>query len=154
MRLSTKAQYAVRALVDLSLHSGGKPVALREISRREEIPLNYLEQLFLRLKKGQIVESVRGPRGGYILARSSSLIKISEIVATVEEPMNPVSCLDEEEGPCSRGSRCFTHNVWKGLGERIRGFLDSINLEDLTLEAREKLCSPPPLEEKPALSRP
>ena len=153
MRLSTKAQYAVRALVDLSLHSGGKPVALREISRREEIPLNYLEQLFLRLKKGEIIESVRGPRGGYILARSSSLIKISEIVATVEEPMNPVSCLDEEEGHCSRGSRCLTHNVWKGLGERIRGFLDSINLEDLTLEAREKLCSPTPLEEKPALSR-
>ena len=153
MRLSTKAQYAVRALVDLSLHSGGKPVALREISRREEIPLNYLEQLFLRLKKGQIIESVRGPRGGYILARSSSLIKISEIVATVEEPMNPVSCLDEDEVPCSRGSRCLTHNVWKELGERIRGFLDSINLEDLTMEAREKLCSPPPLEKKPALSR-
>ena len=154
MRLSTKAQYAVRALVDLSLHSGGKPVALREISRREDIPLNYLEQLFLRLKNGQIIESVRGPRGGYILARSSSLIRISEIVATVEEPLNPVSCLDENEGPCSRGARCVTHNVWKGLGERIRGFLDSVNLEDLTREAREMLGSPPPQEEKPALSRP
>ena len=154
MRLSTKAQYAVRALVDLSLHSGGKPVALREISQREDIPLNYLEQLFLRLKNGRIIESVRGPRGGYVLARSSSLIRISEIVATVEEPLNPVSCLDEKEGTCSRGARCVTHNVWKGLGERIRGFLDSINLEDLTREAREKLGSPPPQEEKPALSHP
>lgn len=154
MRLSTKAQYAVRALVDLSLHSGGKPVALREISRREEIPLNYLEQLFLRLKNGHIIESVRGPRGGYILARSSSQIRISEIVATVEEPMNPVSCLDEKESPCSRGSRCVTHNVWKELGERIRGFLDSINLEDLTREAREQLVSLPPQEENPSLSRP
>ena len=154
MRLSTKAQYAVRALVDLSLHSGGKPVALKEISRREGIPLNYLEQLFLRLKKGHIIESVRGSRGGYLLARSSARIKISEIVATVEEPLNPVSCLDEEEGPCSRVSQCVTHNVWKGLGERIRGFLDSINLEDLTQEAREMPCGPPPLEQKPALTRP
>ncbi len=154
MRLSTKAQYAVRALVDLSLHSGGKPVALREISRREEIPLNYLEQLFLRLRKGRIIDSVRGPGGGYVLARSGSQIKISEIVATVEEPLNPLSCLDEGEGPCSRGARCITHNVWKGLGERIHGFLDSINLEDLTLEARENLCGPPPREKKPAVSRP
>jgi Rrf2 family iron-sulfur cluster assembly transcriptional regulator len=153
VRLSTKAQYAVRALVDLSLHSEGRPVALREISRREEIPLNYLEQLFLRLKKGHIIESVRGPGGGYLLARDSAEISISDIVATVEEPLNPVSCLDEAEGPCSRGNRCVTRNVWKGLGERIRGFLDSISLDELTREAREKLSSPPSLEKKPALVR-
>jgi len=153
MRLSTKAQYAVRALVDLALHSGGKPVALREISQREDIPLNYLEQLFLRLKNGQIITSVRGPRGGYILARSSSHITISEIVSTVEEPLNPVSCLDEAGGPCSRGTRCVTHDVWKGLGEKIRGFLDAINLEDLVSDARKNLCVPLP-EEKPAVSRP
>ena len=73
MRLSMKAQYAVRAMVDLSLHSGGRPVALREISRREDIPLNYLEQLFLRLKKGDIIKSVRGPGGGYILAPANHL---------------------------------------------------------------------------------
>jgi Rrf2 family transcriptional regulator, iron-sulfur cluster assembly transcription factor len=153
MRLSTKAQYAVRALVDLSLHSGGNPVALREISQREEIPLNYLEQLFLRLKKGHIIDSVRGPGGGYVLARSGRQIKVSEIVTTVEEPLNPVSCLDEEGGYCSRGSRCVTRNVWKGLGERIRGFLDSINLEDLTSEARERLGSPPPPVKKPTAAR-
>lgn len=136
MRLSTKAQYAVRALVDLSLHSGGKPVSLREISEREEIPLNYLEQLFLRLKNGRIIASVRGPGGGYVLARSSAEIRVSDIVATVEEPLNPVPCLDEKDPPCSRGSRCVARNVWKGLGERIRGFLDSISLEDLTRDAR------------------
>lgn len=141
MRLSTKAQYAVRALVDLSLHSGGRPVALKEIARREDIPLNYLEQLFFRLKKGEIVTSVRGPGGGYVLARASALIRVGEIVATVEEPLNPVACLDGEESCCSRVAQCVTHNVWKGLGERIRGFLDSINLEDLTLEARERLSA-------------
>lgn len=140
MRLSTKAQYAVRALVDLSLHSDGRPVALKEIARREDIPLNYLEQLFLRLKKGEIVASVRGPGGGYVLARESSLIKVGEIVVTVEEPLNPVACLDGEKSSCSRVSQCVTHNVWKGLGERIKGFLDSINLEDLTMEARARLA--------------
>lgn len=139
MRLSTKAQYAVRALVDLSLHSDGRPVTLREIARREEIPLNYLEQLFLRLKKGGIVASVRGPGGGYVLARESSAIRVSEIVITVEEPLNPVACLDGEGGSCAKASRCITHNVWKGLGERIRGFLDAITLAELTLEARETL---------------
>src|SRR6266540_3371784 len=136
MRLSTKAQYAVRALVDLSLHSDGDPVPLKEIARREDIPLNYLEQLFFRLKNGDIVSSVRGPGGGYLLARNSSLINIGEIIATVEEPLNPVACLDGGESSCSRVSQCITHNVWKGLGERIRGFLDSITLEDLTVEAR------------------
>ena len=138
MRLSTKAQYAVRALVDLSLHSAGRPVALKEISRREDIPLNYLEQLFFRLKKGAIVTSVRGPGGGYILARSGSTIRVGEIIATVEEPLNPVACLDGAQSSCARVSQCVTHNVWKGLGERIRGFLDSINLEDLTQEAQAK----------------
>ena len=141
MRLSTKAQYAVRALVDLSLHSEGRPVALREISRREDIPLNYLEQLFFRLKKGEIVASVRGPGGGYVLAREGSLIRVSEIVATVEEPLNPVACLDGEASSCCRVPQCVTHNVWKGLGERIKGFLDAISLEELTLEARAKLGS-------------
>ena len=138
MRLSTKAQYAVRALVDLSLHSEGRPVALREIARREDIPLNYLEQLFYRLQKGSIVTSVRGPGGGYVLARESSRIGVGEIVATVEEPLNPVACLDGEANSCSRVAQCVTHNVWKGLGERIREFLDSINLADLTMEAHAK----------------
>lgn len=136
MRLSTKAQYAVRAMVDLALNSQGTPVALKEISRREEIPLNYLEQLFYRLRKGGIVNSARGPGGGYFLARESSLIKIGEIVATVEEPLTPVSCMDEGKGGCRRGSRCVTHDVWLRLGDRIRDFLDSITLQDLAAEAQ------------------
>ncbi|MBT0653656.1 Rrf2 family transcriptional regulator [Geomobilimonas luticola] len=138
MRLSTRAQYAVRAMVDLSLYSEGRPVSLKEISRREEIPLNYLEQLFFRLKKGQIVTSVRGPGGGYVLARQESAIKVGEIVETVEEQLSPVACLDEGDRSCRRGARCLTHTVWQGLGERIKGFLDSITLADLTREARTR----------------
>lgn len=144
MRLSTRAQYAVRAMVDLTLFSGGRPVSLKEISQREEIPLNYLEQLFFRLKKGNIVKSVRGPGGGYILARQSSLIRVGEIVTTVEEPLNPVACLDEGALSCPRVTHCVTHTVWKGLGEKIKGFLDSINLEELAMEARLKHHLPPP----------
>ena len=136
MRLSTKAQYAVRAMVDLALHSAGEPVALKEIAEREEIPLNYLEQLFLRLRKANIVASVRGPGGGYVLARESGSIRIGEIVASVEESLDPVACVDESSGGCARAGRCVTRNVWKGLGERIRAFLDSITLEELASEAR------------------
>jgi len=136
MRLSTRAQYAVRAMVDLSLHSEGKPVSLRDIARREDIPLNYLEQLFNRLRRGAIVESVRGPGGGYLLARESSAIRVGEIVTTVEETLTPVSCMDKGKGGCTRAAACTTHNVWEMLGEKIRTFLDSITLEDLVTEAR------------------
>jgi Rrf2 family iron-sulfur cluster assembly transcriptional regulator len=139
MRLSTRAQYAVRAMVDLALYSNDSPVSLKEIAQREEIPLSYLEQLFFRLKNGGIVTSIRGPGGGYILARASAQIKVGEIVVTVEEPLSPVACMDEGSAGCSRLTQCVTHNVWKGLGERIRGFLDGITLEDLTLEARAKV---------------
>ena len=121
MRLSTRAQYAVRAMVDLALYSNSKPVSLKEIAQREGIPLSYLEQLFFRLKNGGIVTSVRGPGGGYILARESSLIKVGEIVITVEEPLSPLACMDEGSTACSRTSLCVTHNVWKGLGERNQG---------------------------------
>ena len=125
MRLSTRAQYAVRAMVDLALFSDGRPVNLKEIAQREEIPLNYLEQLFFRLKKGNIVTSVRGPGGGYVLAREGSEIKVGEIVTAVEEPLNPVNCLDVGAEPCPRLSRCVTHTVWKDLGERIRAAAES-----------------------------
>ena len=139
MRLSTRAQYAVRAMVDLSLYSNDKPVSLKEIAQREDIPLSYLEQLFFRLKNGGIVTSIRGPGGGYILARSSSHVTVGEIVVTVEEPLSPLACMDEGSAVCAKVSRCVTHNVWKGLGERIRGFLDAITLEDLTAEARSRV---------------
>lgn len=135
MRLSTKAEYAVRAMVDLSLYSSGRPVSLREISLREGIPLNYLEQLFFRLKKGDIVRSIRGANGGYLLARESSRIRLSDIITTVEEPLNPVSCLDAGSGGCERSSHCATQRVWQGLGNRIREFLESISLEELTRDA-------------------
>lgn len=138
MRMSTKAQYAVRAMVNLNLYSDGSPVTLRDISLRESISLSYLEQLFVKLRRGKIVKSVRGPGGGYLLARPAQKIKVDEIIDSVEESLVPVSCMDKKNG-CVCDDQCVTHNVWHGLGERIRDFLASITLEELTLEAKAKL---------------
>jgi Rrf2 family iron-sulfur cluster assembly transcriptional regulator len=138
MRMSTKAQYAVRAMVTLNLYSDGSPVTLRDISLRESISLTYLEQLFVKLRRGQLVKSVRGPGGGYLLARPAKDIMVDEIIDSVEESLVPVSCMDQKHG-CVCDDQCVTHNVWHGLGERIRQFLSSITLADLTDEAKRKL---------------
>jgi len=137
MRMSTKAQYAVRAMVNLNLYSEGSPVSLRDISLRESISLTYLEQLFVKLRRGQIVKSVRGPGGGYLLARPAREIQVDEIIDSVEESLVPVACMDRKHG-CVCDDHCVTHNVWHGLGEKIRDFLASITLEELTQEARSK----------------
>ena len=103
-----------------------------------DISLTYLEQLFVKLRRGQIVKSVRGPGGGYVLARPAAEIRVDEIIDSVEETLVPVSCMDDA-GRCVCTDQCVTHNVWHGLAERIRHFLASITLEDLTLEARGKV---------------
>ncbi len=138
MRLSTKAQYAVRAMVSLNLNSDGAPMTIRDISARESISLTYLEQLFVKLRRGKIVKSVRGPGGGYVIARPAEQIQVDQIIDSVEETLVPVSCM-EEDGTCACTDQCITHTVWQGLGEKIRAFLSSITLEDLTREARERL---------------
>jgi len=138
MRLSTKAQYAVRALVSLNLASDGSPVPIKDISERENISLNYLEQLFVKLRRGQIVKSVRGPGGGYLLARAADQIRVDQIVDTVEEILVPVSCMNDD-GSCGCDLECATQSVWQGLGNQIRNFLASMTLEDLTTDARRRL---------------
>lgn len=125
-------------MVSLSLTSDGGPVSLKEISAKEDLSLSYLEQLFVKLRRGRIVESVRGPGGGYVLARPADSIRVDEIIDSVEETLVPVSCMDQE-GNCACTDQCVTHNVWQGLGDRIRQFLSSITLEELTREARDKL---------------
>jgi Rrf2 family transcriptional regulator, iron-sulfur cluster assembly transcription factor len=138
MRLSTKAQYAVRALVSLNLVSDGSPVTIKDISERENISLNYLEQLFVKLRRGQIVKSVRGPGGGYLLARAAEQIRVDQIVDTVEEILVPVSCMNDD-GSCGCDLECATQSVWQGLGNQIRNFLASKTLADLTKDARRQL---------------
>ncbi|NCO51081.1 MAG: Rrf2 family transcriptional regulator [Deltaproteobacteria bacterium] len=139
MRLSTKAQYAVRAMVSLTLHGGDTPVSMKSLAQWEDISLTYLEQLFVKLRRGQIVRSVRGPGGGYVLARPAGEIRIDQIIDTVEEALSPLSCMDDA-GSCQCKTRCITHDIWQGLGEQIRTFLASKTLEDLAREGRKKMC--------------
>ncbi len=141
MRMSTKAQYAVRALVSLNLTSHGLPVSIKEISERENISLNYLEQLFVKLRRGGIVNSVRGPGGGYLLARSAAEIQIDQIVDTVEEALMPLACMNADGSCGCETAECATQSVWQGLGNQIRNFLASVTLEDLTNDGRRQLES-------------
>ncbi|MBN1141447.1 MAG: Rrf2 family transcriptional regulator [Deltaproteobacteria bacterium] len=138
MRLSTKAQYAVRAMVSLNLLHDGQPVNLRDIAKREDLSLPYLEQLFVMLRRNEIVKSIRGPGGGYMPARPAADIRVDEIIDSVEETLVPVACM-EKGGKCLCSEQCVTRSVWQGLGERIRDFLASITLEELSREARKKL---------------
>ena len=134
MRLSTKGQYAVRAMVDLAYYSKDKPVTLQEIADREEISINYLEQLFAKLRRNRIVSSVRGPGGGYLLANRADKISIGDIIDAVEESLTPVACVEGDVG-CGRIDKCVTFKLWKGLGDRIKDFLSSITVQDLCDDA-------------------
>ncbi len=140
MRMSTKAQYAVRALVSLNLTSNGAPVPIKEIAEREHISLNYLEQLFVKLRRGDIVRSIRGPGGGYVVARRAAEIRIDQIIDSVEEAIMPLSCMNDD-GSCGCDTKCATQAVWQGLGHQIRNFLASMTLEDLTCQARRQMTS-------------
>ncbi|HEX2580924.1 MAG TPA: Rrf2 family transcriptional regulator [Dongiaceae bacterium] len=133
MRLSTKGRYAVMALVDLATHMKGSPVALADISARQEISLSYLEQLFAKLRRAELVQSVRGPGGGYMLTHGADETWISDIIRAVDEPIRATRCSIAEEGTgCqSDKSRCLTHDLWEELTKQIHYFLRSVSLADV-----------------------
>ena len=129
MRLTTKGRYAVTAMLDLTIHSGDKPVSLSEISQRQSISLSYLEQLFSKLRQSELVTSVRGPGGGYRLGRSSECIFIAEIIDAVNESVDATNC--QGKGDCQGGEICLTHSLWDQLSHEIHNFLNAISLADL-----------------------
>jgi Rrf2 family iron-sulfur cluster assembly transcriptional regulator len=129
MRLTTKGRYAVTAMLDLALHQGGGPVSLADISRRQEISLSYLEQLFARLRRAELVGSVRGPGGGYRLFRDATAICVAEIIDAVNEITDTTAC--EGRGGCQQGEICLTHSLWDDLSQQIHGFLSGITLAEL-----------------------
>ncbi len=133
MRLSTKGRYAVMAMADLAANDGGaKPVSLAEIARRQEISLSYLEQLFAKLRKGDLVKSVRGPGGGYRLARPAGELRIADIILAVDEPITATRCREGSPKGCTgTGGRCVTHDLWEELGRQIHVFLSSVSLADV-----------------------
>ena len=131
MRLSTKGRYAVMAMTDLAKNSDGRAVSLADIALRQDISLAYLEQLFARLRRCGLVTSVRGPGGGYQMARNAADTVISDIVKAVEEPLETVRCQTGSGGCMPGGERCLTHDLWEELGNQIDGFLSSVSLADV-----------------------
>jgi Rrf2 family iron-sulfur cluster assembly transcriptional regulator len=132
MRLSTRGRYAVMAMVDLACHCGG-PVALADIAERQEISLSYLEQLFAKLRRGGLVNSVRGPGGGYLLAQHRDETRISDIILAVDEPIRTTRCVPGAPVGCRRGNRgrCLTHDLWEELSNQIHLYLSSVTLGDV-----------------------
>jgi len=132
MKLSTKGRYAVMALVDLASYSNGQPLALAEIAERQEISLSYLEQLFAKLRRGGLVNSVRGPGGGYLLAHPANATRISDVILAVDEPIRATRCTPGSPLGCrGNNTRCLTHDLWEELGNQIHIFLSSVTLADV-----------------------
>jgi len=129
MRLTTKGRYAVTAMLDLALNEGKGPISLADISERQGISLSYLEQLFAKLRRNDLVSSVRGPGGGYQLKRDQALISVAEVIDAVNESVDATGC--QHGGGCQGGEVCLTHYLWCDLSDQIHRFLNGISLADL-----------------------
>src|SRR5690606_15137566 len=129
MRLTTKGRYAVTAMLDLALHAQHGPVSLADISERQGISLSYLEQLFAKLRRGNLVSSVRGPGGGYQLSRDMRGIQVAQVIDAVNESVDATRC--QGQGDCHSGDTCLTHHLWCDLSQQIHEFLSGISLADL-----------------------
>lgn len=130
MMISTKGRYAMRLIIDIADHEDGGPVSLKEVANREDMPVKYLEQLVRPLTRDGILRSVRGQRGGYLLARSASDISAGDILRCVEGSIAPVACLSQQT-VCPRKDACTTFSFWQGLDAAIDSYVDSVALEQL-----------------------
>jgi len=139
MRLTTKGRFAVTAMIDLGLNCGDKPVTLSAISERQSISLSYLEQLFAKLRRHNIVESVRGPGGGYCLARDATKITVADVILAVDEPLDATQCGGREN--CKSEHRCMTHDLWSTLNRKMLDYLASVHLAELVESNRQRLVN-------------
>lgn len=146
MKLTTRGRYAVTAMLDLSCHASGKPITLADISRRQEISVSYLEQLFAKLRRRGLVQSVRGPGGGYFLSVLPEAISVADIIRAVDEPIQTTSCETGSDQGCRKSSRCITHHLWERVGLHINQYLESVNLGGLLAEHRVFAHDPSDLE--------
>ena len=138
MRLTTKGRFAVTAMIDLALRAHNGPVALAAISQRQQISLSYLEQLFGKLRRHELVESTRGPGGGYSLGRDMAEITVADIIVAVDEPIDATGCGGKESCMGEESGKCMTHDLWTSLNTRMIEFLDSISLKKLVDEQLAK----------------
>ena len=139
MKLTSKGRYAVMALVDLARFDNINPVSLRDISLRQGISLDYLEQIFSKLKKNEIVKSIRGTQGGYVLNKNPNDIKLTNIFHAVDEKVKTVQCKKESKKGCNgKSTKCLTHNLWDELENHINDFFEKKSLEDLIQDNTER----------------
>lgn len=153
MRLTTKGRFAVTAMLDLALHANHGPVTLSNISARQKISLSYLEQLFGKLRRGKLVESVRGPGGGYNLAKPAEAMNVAEIIAAVEEAIDSRQC--EGKQNCLGDKRCMTHDLWESLNQTVMQHLSAVTLGELVEKQRRQPVSGPAslMKERPGNTR-
>jgi Rrf2 family protein len=138
MKLSTKARYAVRAMVDLAMHCDQNPIPRKEISGRQDISPHYMEQLFARLRDAELIEAVRGPGGGYLLSKRPDEITVGAVVRAVDEVLTPAPCLRTESPlECEQASTCVTRRLWEEFNSKTDEFLDSKTIQDLCDEASQ-----------------
>jgi Rrf2 family iron-sulfur cluster assembly transcriptional regulator len=136
MRLTTKGRFAVTAMIDLAMRQHQGPVTLAGISQRQKISLSYLEQLFGKLRRHELVDSTRGPGGGYTLSRSSKEVTVADIIFAVDEPIDATQCGGKEN--CDDDGQCMTHELWSTLNKKIVEFLDSISLAEMVEQQRSR----------------
>ncbi len=139
MRLTTKGRFAVTAMIDVALRQHGGPVTLAGIADRQKISLSYLEQLFGKLRRNHLVASVRGPGGGYTLAKPLAAVSVADIISAVDEPLDATSC--GGKGNCHDNHPCMTHHLWTSLNERMHEYLHSVNLEELVRQQHGTPCA-------------
>jgi Rrf2 family transcriptional regulator, iron-sulfur cluster assembly transcription factor len=152
MRLTTKGRFAVTAMIDLALRSNNGPVTLAGISERQQISLSYLEQLFGKLRRDHLVNSVRGPGGGYTVAKPLNTISVADIIRAVDEPLDATSCGGREN--CQDEHRCMTHDLWATLNKKMYDYLSSVSLHDLVEAHRARVGTTAVLQDQRQTPRP
>ena len=155
MRLTTKGRFAVTAMIDLAMREHNGPVTLAGISQRQKISLSYLEQLFGKLRRHELVESTRGPGGGYTLGRVAREVTVADIIFAVDEPLDATQCGGKEN--CLDDQRCMTHDLWANLNARMVEYLDSVSLADLVEQQKvraNRAGTPATLHDNRAAARP
>jgi Rrf2 family iron-sulfur cluster assembly transcriptional regulator len=136
MRLTTKGRFAVTVMIDLAMQRGSGPVTLAEISQRQKISLSYLEQLFGKLRRRALVDSVRGPGGGYCFAKDMGQVSVADIILAVDEPIDSTQCGGKQN--CHDDQKCITHDLWTNLGQHIVDYLGAVTLKQLVDEQKAK----------------
>jgi len=141
MKLSTKGRYAVMAMIDIGIHSAGKPVSLADIAARQDISQEYLEQLFGKLRRAELVTSARGPGGGYVLARAADEIVMADVIQAVDEELKVTRCSGDAVDGCVHGQQCSAHDLWSSMGRQMMYFLESVTLDDVVAKRNLALAA-------------